>query len=279
MLEKTQCNICKLDDCEVLVKDGLSNIVRCRNCRLVYRSPRKTKEDYMRLYLHSYYSLLNKETWYKKKIDFFRMALQRIEQIKPGGRLLDLGSGFGHFLDLARKRGWQTQGVEVSDYAIQFATETLKLDVFRGELEQAHFADNYFDVVTMWNFLDHLHDPLSLLLEVKRILKQDGLVVMRMPNVSFQLPGFKLFKKIEKVAGVLGLKNPFVIHNYGFSEQTLKVIFQRAGFNQLRVVNSRLNKRPLDLINHALFALTQLTFYLSRGRLVLGPTLEAYARR
>lgn len=280
MPESTPCNICHLDNCEILIKDGFSNIVRCRNCKHIYRNPRKTKQEYTEIYHSTYYTPFNKESWYKRKISFFKEAIKEINRPKTTrGRLLDLGCGWGHFLDLARKDGWEVYGVEISEYATRIATEELKLNIFLGELKDAQFADNYFDVVTMWNFLDHLHEPLELLKEVHRILKKDGLVAIRIPNMAFQIPGFKFFKKIENIAWVLGIKNPFVVHTQGFSKNTLQVILMKAGFRDMQILNSRLRDRPVAFINNIFFALAQLVFRLTGRKIVIAPTIEAWAFR
>jgi len=279
MLERPSCNICNLDNCEILVKDGLSNIVRCRNCGLVYRNPRESQEESLNNYKHSYWTPLKKEFWYKRRMIFFERILKKIEKIRPKGRLLDLGCGFGYFLDLAKKRGWQVYGVEPSNSASQFAMQEFKLNISQGELEDAQFASNSFDVITMWNVLEHLHDPLALLREANRILKKDGLVVMRVPNMDFQLPGFRFFKKIEKIANIFGIDNQFVIHKYSFSNDTLKIILEMAGFKNIQVVNSELRSKPVAFINHIFFNLAQLLFYLTKGKVFIAPTLEAYASR
>ena len=279
MLERPPCNICNLDNCEILVQDGLSNIVRCRNCGLVYRNPRESKEESLETYKYSYWTPLKKESWYKRMMIFFERALKKIEKIEPKGRLLDLGCGFGYFLDLAKKRGWQAYGVEVSNSASQFATQEFKLDIFQGELEDAQFASNYFDVVAMWNVLEHLHDPLALLKEVNRILKKDGLVAMRVPNMDFQLPGFRFFKKIEKLANIFRIDNPFVIHKYSFSKDTLKSILKTAGFKNIQVINSGLRNKPTTFINNIFFNLAQLVFYLSKGKVLIASALEVYTLR
>lgn len=280
MLERPPCNICNLDNFEVLVKDELSNIVRCRNCQLIYRNPRESKEDHMEMYKHIYYTTLNKEFWYRRRIVCFKRTIKKIGEIKQKkGKLLDLGCGFGYFLDLAKKSGWEAFGVEISNYSVQFARHELGLNIFQGELKDAHFPDNYFDVVTTWHFLEVLHDPLTLLREVNRILKKEGLLVIRMVNANFQLPGFKYFKKIEKIANALGIVNQFVIHNYSFSKNTLTIILQAAGFKDIQVVNSRLRNKPVAFINNFFFGLAQLIFYLTEGEVLIAPTFEAYAFR
>ncbi len=94
--------------------------------------------DYIPLSLRNEYngdtqniSLHCNEYWYKKKVSFFKQALKKIENIKSlKGRLLDLGCGFGYFLDLARKNGWETSGVEISQFAVQRAQQELNLNIF-----------------------------------------------------------------------------------------------------------------------------------------------------
>ena len=78
---------------------------------------------------------------------------------------------------------WNLFGVEVNEYAANLAREQ-GLDVRLGTLEQAHFPNDFFDVVTLWDVLEHLHDPAGCLQEIARILKPDGLLVIRVPNAS-----------------------------------------------------------------------------------------------
>jgi SAM-dependent methyltransferase len=103
---------------------------------------------------------------------------------KAGGRLLDVGCATGDFLAHMAKYGWQVHGVEPSLAASRRARQMHDLDVRTGDLEQARFPDGYFDVVTLWDVLEHLHDPLGSLKEIHRILKSDGVLVIELPNTQ-----------------------------------------------------------------------------------------------
>lgn len=98
------------------------------------------------------------------------------------GRLLDVGCGAGYFLDAARLAGWQVAGVELSPPAAETARTGLGLDVFTGSLHQAAFPASAFDLVTMFEVLEHMRDPGAALAEANRVLCRDGLLVIEVPN-------------------------------------------------------------------------------------------------
>jgi SAM-dependent methyltransferase len=80
--------------------------------------------------------------------------------------------------------GWEVYGVEINEFAACVAREQHWLDVRVGTLEQAAFPDEFFDAVTLWDVLEHLHDPVASLREIRRILKLDGVLVIRVPNAN-----------------------------------------------------------------------------------------------
>jgi SAM-dependent methyltransferase len=111
-----------------------------------------------------------------------RKRKRAITRYKPGGRLLEIGCAGGLFLDAMRREGgWQVQGVEVSEVAAGYARAWFDLDVFQGPLQDAHFPDCSFDAVAMWDVLEHVHGPRETLLEIRRVLKPDGVLVFRLP--------------------------------------------------------------------------------------------------
>jgi SAM-dependent methyltransferase len=110
-----------------------------------------------------------------------------VEQVErfwqePRGRLLDVGCGAGYFLDAARETGWDVRGVELSPTAARVGREQLRLDIFQGTLAEAGFPDNWFDVVTLFEVVEHLRDPGAVLADAQRILKPGGLLAVQVPN-------------------------------------------------------------------------------------------------
>ncbi|MDI6761040.1 MAG: class I SAM-dependent methyltransferase, partial [Candidatus Brocadiaceae bacterium] len=206
MLVKTPCNFCNSEDYTPLTQVLVSPIretswlVRCKKCGLAYINPKPTLERERGFYDFEYFKPEEELLWKENRYPLFEKVFSRIESTIPNGRLLDVGCGRGYFLDLARKRGWQAAGVDVSRTAIEFARDTLRLEVYRGELRDARLPGNSFDVATSWNVLDQAYDPWGDLREVFRVLKKGGLIALRVSNLHFHLYLQRLFTLLNSAA-------------------------------------------------------------------------------
>lgn len=100
----------------------------------------------------------------------------------PPGRILDVGCATGRFLTALQKRGWTVSGLELNPEVAQRARQELGLDVRVGTLESAKFSESSFDLVTMWDVLEHVCSPMRTMREVQRILRPGGWFVFRVPN-------------------------------------------------------------------------------------------------
>jgi 2-polyprenyl-3-methyl-5-hydroxy-6-metoxy-1,4-benzoquinol methylase len=97
------------------------------------------------------------------------------------GRLLDIGCGGGKYLQSMQRLGWSAEGVEFNSSAVQTCRD-MGLTVFHGELSDASFPDNTFDVVTARHVIEHISNPGPFIEEIFRILKPGGLMILRTPN-------------------------------------------------------------------------------------------------
>ena len=169
---------------------GRFTLVRCAGCGLLYLSLRPTPESMGAYYPANYDPFVQQTVEQLPLLQRFsvRYGLRRRCRLvlahKTYGRLLDIGCATGQFLaEMRRFPGWQVHGVEPSQDAARFARDVLGLDVHQGELASAAYPDAHFDVVTMWDVLEHLYDPREILQEISRILKPDGVLVMRTPSL------------------------------------------------------------------------------------------------
>ncbi len=141
-------------------------------------------------------------------------------------RLLDVGCHIGVFLEIAQERGWEAWGVEPSRWA---AREALSrgLQVIEGTLDDVHLADEFFDVITMWDVIEHLADPLTELRRSQRLLKKGGAICIHTINIESPL------------ARLMGSRWPWLMemHLYYFSPRTLEEMLRKAGFTVLKMVN------------------------------------------
>jgi 2-polyprenyl-3-methyl-5-hydroxy-6-metoxy-1,4-benzoquinol methylase len=237
-VKSVSCNLCGSSDYRVLFKRrdlslGLGEmftIVQCQRCSLVYQNPRPSLEE-----LFSEYYPPEKYDQYTPLVRGDRFAIRRyirtyglrkryravIEHHPEAGRVLDIGCSTGNFLDMMREHGWNVQGVEPGFAAAAYANDQVGISVFNGTLEEAHFDPGTFDVITMWDVIEHLPDPAGSLQEVFRILKDDGLLVVATPQLDSI--DAKLFGRFW-----IGYELPR--HLTVFSRRTLSQMAEQAGF-------------------------------------------------
>jgi SAM-dependent methyltransferase len=164
-------------------------IVACSGCGVLFTWPRPAANDLTRYYQSDEYvshsntrrGLVN--TLYQLiRVLALKSKYRIINRYTRGrGRLLDIGCGTGHFLDVFKREGWDVQGIEPGEAARDFARTTFSLDV-RPEVDLETLESGSFDVITMWHVLEHVPDPEQRLREVHRLLKNDGVAFIALPN-------------------------------------------------------------------------------------------------
>jgi 2-polyprenyl-3-methyl-5-hydroxy-6-metoxy-1,4-benzoquinol methylase len=159
-------------------------IVRCRRCRLVYSNPRSPDN----VIIENYKAV--EDMIYVHEQDGRRLTfmhhIKHMETIigKPNGRsLIDVGCYTGVFVEVALNHGWKTIGIEPSHWAAAYA-QSRNLPVIEGMLATAGIADASQDVVTLWDVIEHLPDPMRELQLVARILKPGGWIVIHTMDID-----------------------------------------------------------------------------------------------
>jgi 2-polyprenyl-3-methyl-5-hydroxy-6-metoxy-1,4-benzoquinol methylase len=249
---KVTCNLCGSNNFKVVEEDQLPfRVLRCKNCSLVFVHPHP---DYIELKEHydkGYYSAWV-DVQREKRIRMWSNRLKKLKKFRFGGKLLDVGCGEGAFLQLAKKDGWKISGTEMSSYAAEYAADILGVDIFCGELPDAGYPDNSFEVVTMWHVLEHVTDPNNYLNAIYRILKPDGLLVVAVPNANnlvMQI-AYRIFKRRKSK---LFSKDEKEVHLYHFSPITIKAYLEKAGFSCLSISPDygiiELSKKCINMIS------------------------------
>ncbi|MGO9614590.1 MAG: class I SAM-dependent methyltransferase [Dissulfurispiraceae bacterium] len=208
-------------------------MVGCRRCGLVYANPRPTPEILLDLY-DGYHQRDSKDEhiWERLMAPNFVEASAQLNRMFPKkGRLLDIGCGYGHFIEMMRTQGWLASGIEPSEKTSAYALSK-GADIIRTVIEDASFPENSFDAITAFYVLEHLLDPLAVLIKIRAMLKPGGALVIRVPHST---PVVKLLQSI-------GIKNnlydlPF--HLYDFSPVTIRRLLEKAGFADIKVTPGR----------------------------------------
>nr|WP_169308113.1 class I SAM-dependent methyltransferase [Oscillochloris trichoides] len=238
-MESIKCPLCDSDKSitrytipdSLLGIPGLFVLVECAECGLLYQNPRPTRES-IGYYYPPEYNIYISPPWsnpnllqkilhlygIKKRWNFvLRHAPKRIGK----RRILDIGCATGVFL-AAGDDSWQKIGVELSPQAAEQARYLFGLHVYTGMLEQAPLVGQKFDVITLWDVLEHLHDPLASLAYIRELLSPDGVCIIRVPNLSSWEAQF-----CGRYWG--GLEQPR--HLFIPDDRTIEQMLSRAGFS------------------------------------------------
>jgi 2-polyprenyl-3-methyl-5-hydroxy-6-metoxy-1,4-benzoquinol methylase len=196
-------------------------VIRCRNCGLIYISPRpkiplivggySTAED------HRYVSQER-----GRRISF-EESLRTIKHFCKRGRLLDVGAASGIFMKMADDAGYETCGIEPSAWMCEAAKRLYDIEVFPGVLDEAGFEESSFDIATLWDVLEHVPDPMATLKEVRKVLKPGGLLLISYPRID------------DFLARLFGRKWWFLlsVHLFYFTQETLSRYLECLGFNRM----------------------------------------------
>jgi SAM-dependent methyltransferase len=232
-----KCNLCGADDYNVVFRKGeaqLHQIVRCRQCSLMYANPQEeidvvtllTDESVPQVYIPEEHA----EYFHKQQVqlpDNLR-ALAALNQLLPErGKLLEVGSYCGFFLDHIRRDGWDAVGLEPFRAGADYARNRFGLTIIDGALPQPDLPDGSFDAIVMLHVIEHMPDPMANLRELRRLLRPGGILVVETPR--FDSLSFKLLGKRERsIAACNG-------HIYFFTVPTLSSMMQKSGFDVARV--------------------------------------------
>ena len=207
-------------------------MVRCNKCGLVFLNPRPEPDEMSVFYPDDYEPYMRTRSAMRSRLADVMLRLKlaarvrMIRKLRLGGDLLDVGCGSGGFLrEMARLDRWRAKGVEINGQAARFDREQLGLEVFCGEVTDARFPDDSFDVVTMWDVLEHVRDPLRTLQEIYRILKPGGYLICSTPHAG---------SLDARLFGRYWIGYDFPRHFYVFSPATLGSLLAKAGLDAER---------------------------------------------
>jgi 2-polyprenyl-3-methyl-5-hydroxy-6-metoxy-1,4-benzoquinol methylase len=171
---------------------GPHRIVDCRSCSMRYLTPRVEASDVPLLYGSSEYwekggcrgGYSSYASMEPLLVRTFVRRLSRLASREPGARLLDVGCGPGAGLEAARSLGFESWGLDVSEPAVAIASSRHPGRVRLGTLSERLFSRGSFDVITLFDVLEHVYDLRALAADLAWHLAPDGRVVIATPNVK-----------------------------------------------------------------------------------------------
>jgi SAM-dependent methyltransferase len=200
--------------------------------------------------------------------EVLRREAEAIKSMKSGGNLLDIGCATGTFFENFIGPTWHLYGVETSPLGVELAISHYGAEVFCGTLREAGYPSAFFDVVSILDTLYYIPDPRAELMEIKRILKDDGLLAIEIPGLTY-----RLLRDRGPVCWVLDGKwsrlSPESWHLYYFSPSTLNLLLTSVGFRVIKVIPEQASLGRgefLRILNDLHFALARLLFKITAGR-------------
>jgi 2-polyprenyl-3-methyl-5-hydroxy-6-metoxy-1,4-benzoquinol methylase len=208
--------------------------IKCSECKVAFLERQESVAE-----LDEYWET---EFWNDEEIEkrkarepVFREAFSLLRKLKPqGGSVLDIGCGIGTFLYVCREGGWNITGVEPSTTACQVAKREYGVDLINDAFASSLFPEKKFDAVFAAQVLHHLPDPAAFAADIARVLADDGVLILRTPNlIPLEVSLF--------LQRLLGREKKFFLGPalYTFHPKTLSLLFQRLGFADVSFANSR----------------------------------------
>jgi 2-polyprenyl-3-methyl-5-hydroxy-6-metoxy-1,4-benzoquinol methylase len=246
IMEKISCNICNSNDYKIIYhakydevsqqelvekfrSSGdellLDQMVQCKKCGFKYINPRIKQEFIIKGYSEGTDENFVSQANSREKT--FNKSLKYIEKFTKGekGKIYDIGTAGGSFLQAAKKRGWNVYGSEPNKWLVNWCKENYDIKIHQGDIFSHKFESANFDVVTLWDVLEHVPDPTKNLKEINRILKQNGILIVNYPDID------------SWVSKILKKKWMFLlsVHLFYFNKKTIKKILKKTEFEIIKI--------------------------------------------
>jgi len=199
---------------------GTQRLVRCAGCGLIYESPRFSTEVIIEGYKSSQEA--GHDSQHPMRVLSFFRALQKLapQLPPPGARVLDIGTAGGAFLEAAHRFGYDAYGLEPSIYLVEKGRER-GLKIEQGTIDRHGFAAKSFDMICLWDVLEHVTDPRAALVEIRKLLKPEGVLLINYPDIGTwqaKLAGRRFWWILS-------------VHVQHFSRATIREVCRRTGFD------------------------------------------------
>lgn len=240
LLEK--CNICGTAALEVV--DADCDIVRCVECGYVFDNPRPTYEELVKFYSRpAQYDSWLEELPQRQKA--WERRLRELRSTKKAGSLLDVGTGIGQLLAVARG-SYEVYGTEVSTVAVRIAQEKYGLKVFQGTIDDIDWKGKRFDNISLFHVLEHVPDPNATLQKCNALLVDQGILAIAVPNEVSSLRAIVRRKltnaglKKSRTLGKFGLPRISLgpesveVHLSHFTPEVLDRLLKETGFSVVK---------------------------------------------
>lgn len=238
-VETCLCPLCATSEYKPVYKErGHLGVVICKKCGLIYTNPRAiaAEENFFgdeKIFFAEARLIFNGKKPHHRDRNY-DYELNEIKKIKSSGKLLDIGSNIGFFLRKAKAKGYEVEGVEPSSALAKMSQELFNLQVRNGYFEASAFPSHSVDIITMIDVFEHVTNPGELLKSAHKVLKDDGILCIKVPNGNYNMLKLKLAKMTGKESQYDIFDScEHVVH---YTPSTLKEMLRLHGFKIKKLI-------------------------------------------
>lgn len=229
-----------------MITKNVFNIVKCNLCGFHFTNPIPSEEVIGNYYKsENYISHSSSKTGFINKVYnvvrniTLKQKVNLVSRLANGKNLLDVGSGTGHFLNASKVAGFDVQGLEPDDDAKSFAKNEFSL-ILEDLNEIAQIDSNSKDVITMWHVLEHVYNLKRDLSEFVRVLNEDGVFIVAVPNMS---------SWDAKHYGTFWAAYDVPRHLYHFQEPTIKNLFAKFNLECVEILPMKFDSFYVSMLS------------------------------
>jgi SAM-dependent methyltransferase len=203
---------------------NLLGIRECDKCRLLFVSPRLSKEVMRSVFAEHYFDYMDLKVWGERRRRVFADVLQLLKS-RGVAKVFDVGAAFGHFVKYAQERGLQAAGSDISAKAVEVGREQLGVDLHAGALADLTLPEESVDAVVSLDSFYYVADPRAELEAMRRLVKPGGIIVLRLRNSLWS-------RVLARVAGFRTIKGSALPapHLWGFTPQSISHLLEVSGW-------------------------------------------------
>jgi 2-polyprenyl-3-methyl-5-hydroxy-6-metoxy-1,4-benzoquinol methylase len=257
------CDLCNSTNLKHYYSGPNVSIMQCQDCKYFFTNPRPTLQEIADSYSQDDFY----DGWLKEDKGRLKMWQKRanrvIAQKLLGKNILDYSAGIGTFLHLLKLKGFNVFGTEISDSAKKIAKSKFDIELLNDADFSNDKSTDFFDLITAWHVVEHVHSPSKLIKWFHKLLKPGGVLVIAVPNIDHH-PLKRFFKKEIEGDTVFSPMTPGTeLHLSHFSHKTLTEFLKGNGFTI--EVNSIDDHYPTaTLKNRIRYWVTYITFCLTK---------------
>ncbi|MDP3920119.1 MAG: class I SAM-dependent methyltransferase [Candidatus Omnitrophota bacterium] len=281
--ELPHCPLCHGRGATPLLELGPLRVWRCKDCRLMYLNPclfpdeQKmifSSPDFLTRVSEFFADYYQGETWNTPRtLAVYNGVMRELASLFPAkGKIVDIGCGRGAFLKAAKAGGWTASGVEPNFDDAEHLRRDHDIEVFQGDFFEAALPESGFDVVSMWDLIEHVPEPGDWVRRCAKLLRPGGALLLATPN-HFSFLDFLAFTSYRLSFGNFSyaLEKLYTVdHTLYLTQHTLRDLFERSGFTVVKTI-----KVNTDLSRYAMGPLFR---GIAEGLLAVGGLMQLHNR-